>query len=152
MRQSESSYPPDLIQLWENHRYVSTFAWHLRPSTNQSSPTSAFDPVYAEILGNHPDLLFVLKALTIRQHDLNYDLHVVLRILGCSYWVFSPFLHLREQLKLPFRDGDSPLAFLKDSTRAGELYSEPQEIVEELLLLWIQRANEGQGSDFWLHP
>ncbi|KAJ7478103.1 hypothetical protein FB451DRAFT_181713 [Mycena latifolia] len=61
-------------------------------------------------------------------------------LLQCNYRIFHPFLRLRGRLEFPFPAGDSPLNFLNDPRRAGNLYSDPQDIAEDIILLWIQHA------------
>ncbi|KAJ7478148.1 hypothetical protein FB451DRAFT_182060 [Mycena latifolia] len=94
--------------------------------------------MYHDILSRYPTLLFVLKSQIIQPNTL----FEVMEFLQCSYRVFQPFLQLRRLFEFPFPDGDSPLNFLNDPRRAGDLYSDPQDIVEDIILLWIQRVNK----------
>jgi hypothetical protein len=55
--------------------------------------------------------------------------------------MFCPFLEFQELfLDFPFHEGDSPTDFLEDPDRAGDLYRDPQDIAEDLVLLWIRCA------------
>ncbi|KAJ7117009.1 hypothetical protein C8R44DRAFT_879534 [Mycena epipterygia] len=148
--QRDSGYPSDLIQLWEGHRYIFKLIQHLGLSSNRSTPTFRFDAIYAEIFSNHPDLLFFMQTMILR--PLYY--WDILRILGptWNYQVFLPFHEFRDQFVLPFPGGDSPLDFLSDYRRAGNIYSDPTNAVEELVLLWIYRVKEllSSGGLFWM--
>ncbi|KAJ7144278.1 hypothetical protein C8R44DRAFT_759693 [Mycena epipterygia] len=138
-----SAYPSDLVQLWEDHRYVFALLRHLTLSRDRTFPTFKFDPVYKQILSKRPDTLFLLKTLIVEPHDSRF-LAEVLRFLGgaWNYRALQPFAIFRAQLILPFPNGDSPIDFLNDPSRAGVIYSEPQTTAEELVLLWIHRAKE----------
>jgi hypothetical protein len=57
-----------------------------------------------------------------------------------NFRVFQPFLKIRGLFTLPLKPGDLPVAFLADPHRAGNLYSDPQDILEDLVLLWIRIA------------
>jgi hypothetical protein len=107
--------------------------------------------MYAETFSAHPELLFVLKTQVVRPRTLS----TVLRLLNAQlYDVFKPCLAFSDSIRLPFPSGDSPIDFLADPKRAGQLYSDPQDISETLVLLWIRRTKEiilGMGH-LWLNP
>ncbi|KAJ7478136.1 hypothetical protein FB451DRAFT_181978 [Mycena latifolia] len=132
--QRDSGYPSDLIQLWEDHNFISSLAKSLHLSNNHTRPSSKFNAIYHDILSQYPTLLFVLKSQIIKPNTLFETMWV----LQCNYRVFRPFLQLRGLLEFPFPDGDSPLDFLNNPWRAGDLYSDPQDIAEDIVLLWIQ--------------
>jgi hypothetical protein len=147
----------DLIKLWEDCKFVSTLAANLVFSADQCSPTFNFDATYAHILPQHPALLFVLKTLTITTKVCSPGLGRTLKYLGWNYKVFRPFLEVfrpflefSEDLNFSLPNGASPVDFLADPRRAGDLYADPCEIAEELVLLWIRRAKVVSADDFWL--
>jgi hypothetical protein len=123
--------------LWEEHQYISTLSWQLTLSDTPSSPTFKFDPLYSDIFSRHPELTFVLKSQTMVLYN---DLSDVLEILGYSYRIFQPFVGVSELLDIPY--GDSPVDFLNDRARAGELYSSPQDIAEPLVLAVVNHIQE----------
>ncbi|KAJ7098957.1 hypothetical protein C8R44DRAFT_888794 [Mycena epipterygia] len=127
--QRDSPYPLDLTQLWEDHRYIFTLISQLGlpGSGNRRPPTCRFDAIYTEIFSNHQDLMLVLQALIIQSHN---HLPQILRYFGptWNYRVFQPFLGFREVLELPIPEGDSPLDFLNDPRRAGNMYADPRNI------------------------
>ncbi|KAJ7478111.1 hypothetical protein FB451DRAFT_181775 [Mycena latifolia] len=129
-----SGYPLDLIQLWEDHDWISDLTNSLKLTGNHTRPSGKFDAIYRDILSRYPTLLFVLKLQIIQPSTL----YIIMDFLQCNYQVLQPFLPLHRLLELPFLDGDSPLDFLNDQRRAGNLYSDPQDIAEDLVLLWIQ--------------
>ncbi|KAJ6578716.1 hypothetical protein DFH09DRAFT_1148168 [Mycena vulgaris] len=138
--QKDSGDPLDVIRLWEYRQFISPFTWHLKLSPNSlTSPTYKFDPLYTDILSRHSDLLFVLRSQIIKPHTVED----VLKILGPQhkYPVFQPFLEVRELINY-IPEGDSPLDFLHDPRRAGCLYSDTQDIAEDLVLRWIQHTKE----------
>ncbi|KAJ6530466.1 hypothetical protein DFH09DRAFT_1093512 [Mycena vulgaris] len=96
-RQRGSSYPLDLIELWEDHGFVSRLAEmelterHGQPTQNRGAPSLKFDSIYAE-----PG-------------------SVVLEVLGLTYTVLRPFIEVRELLVLPLPAGDSPVDFLEET-------------------------------------
>ncbi|KAJ6533412.1 hypothetical protein DFH09DRAFT_1284421 [Mycena vulgaris] len=146
--QRDSMYPRDLIQLWEDHQFISRLTFSLKPSQDRSSPTFQFDSIYCDLLSRHPVTLFVVKTQIVAPNDLP----TVLRFLGpgYTYRVFQPFLEFRD-LELPFPAGDSPADFLSDPLRAMELYSSPEDIAEALVLLGIRRTKQVlSGGEFWL--
>ncbi|KAJ7098987.1 hypothetical protein C8R44DRAFT_947710 [Mycena epipterygia] len=147
--QRDSRYPSDLIQLWEAHQYIFNLMQHLRLRSNLSTPTFRFDAIYTEIFSNHPDLLFVMQTMIL----LPLHPYQTFWILGPTWnkQVFLPFHEFRDQLELPFPDGDSPLDFLSDYRRAGHIYSDPTNTAEELVLLWIYCGKEllSSGGIFW---
>ena len=125
----------DLIQLWEDYRFISTLTEDMELAHNTTSPTFKFDSIYSEILSHSPELLFALKTQIIRPMSLR----VVLECCGLpfNYKIFQPFVHIRGLLELPFPDGDSPVDFLNDPRRAGNLYSDAQDIADAFMRLWI---------------
>ncbi|KAJ7237168.1 hypothetical protein C8J57DRAFT_1247413 [Mycena rebaudengoi] len=133
-----SGYPRDLIQLWENHRFIAELVGSPL-TTNQAPPTYNFDTTYREILSGNPDLLFLLRLKIIKP-----DLTVVLVFLSPQYnrRVFQPFLKFREPLRLCSNLGDLPVKFLGDRHRARNLYLAPQHAFEDLVLLWIRHARK----------
>ncbi|KAJ6501315.1 hypothetical protein DFH09DRAFT_1102534 [Mycena vulgaris] len=148
--QRDSLYPPDLIRLWEDHRFISHLTANLGPTSYQSSPTFKLDSTYFYILFRHPDTLFVLQTLTVASNKL----FTILRFLGPAYTyrVFKPFLEFAHLLVLPLpAGGDSPIDFLRDPRRAMEPYSSPEDIAQALVLLGIRRTKEVlSGGDFYL--
>ncbi|KAJ7478213.1 hypothetical protein FB451DRAFT_182614 [Mycena latifolia] len=156
--QRDSHYPLDLIQLWEEHQLIATLiqynSSYKREPKSPRRPTLKFDSLYAQMLSLHPDLLFVLKSQVVWSDPLLS----ILNVMGPphDFRVFRPFVQLlevRELLELPFSnddrffdghfpDGDSPADFLRDPHRAGNLYSDPQDIAAGIMLLWIQHAKE----------
>lgn len=116
-RQRGSRYPFDLIQLWEDHRFISRLAKYLdnlgRTDTRDVA-TFNFDPIYATILSNHPSLVLVLTG-----RALGLELRDILVVLGLSYNVLRPFLEIHELLESPLAHKDSPVYFLADPSRSG---------------------------------
>ncbi|KAJ7098932.1 hypothetical protein C8R44DRAFT_716847 [Mycena epipterygia] len=151
--QRDSPYPSDLTGLWEDHLFVSIFARRLKLSENRSSPTYKFDPIYTEILSKDHTLLFILQTQLV----LPATLYNSLRLLGstCNYRLFQPFCAFRQLFESLWPMGDSPLDFLTDPDRAGDLYTDPQDTLEEVLLLHIDRTKEflitGGCCWFYLH-
>ena len=105
-----------------------------------TTPTFKFDSIYTEILLHSPELLFVLKTQIIRPRTL----WIVLSFCGLpfNYQIFQPFVPFRGLLELPVPDGDSPVDFLNDPRRAGNLYSDPQDIADTFMRLWIPRLKQ----------
>jgi hypothetical protein len=62
--------------------------------------------------------------------------------LPFNYNIFQPFVGVRGLLEFPFPDGNSPLDFLNDPRRAGNLYSDPQDIADALVRLWLPRLKQ----------
>ncbi|KAJ6590589.1 hypothetical protein DFH09DRAFT_1274049 [Mycena vulgaris] len=147
--QRDSPYPADLIQLWEDHSFISELVLPLtqKKSSQQGRSTTSNFHCYTVILTRYPDIFFVLRALQI-----GLGLGSILRLSGLTCRIFQPFLEFREFLDLPFPNGGSPLDFLADPLEAGELYHDFQDIAEEMLLFWISRAKEvlSGNSDLWL--
>ncbi|KAJ7259373.1 hypothetical protein C8J57DRAFT_1233729 [Mycena rebaudengoi] len=111
--------------------------------------TFKFDPIYATILSNHPNLALVLTG-----RALGLELDDILEVLGLSYNVLGPFLEIRELLESPLADEDyeySPVSFLADPSRSGGLMNE-QDAAEEIVLRWTVFAKKylirGEG---WLY-
>ncbi|KAJ7856061.1 hypothetical protein B0H14DRAFT_3136134 [Mycena olivaceomarginata] len=135
-----SGYPRDLIQLWEDHQFISELvdcSVDRSPTPNKAPPTYKFDAIYREILRQSPELLFLLRPTVIHE-----DLKGVMFCLGPqhNFRVFQPFLKIRGLLTSPLKPGDLPVAFLADPHRAGNLYLDPQDISEDVALLWIRIA------------
>ncbi|KAJ6478658.1 hypothetical protein DFH09DRAFT_1108255 [Mycena vulgaris] len=133
-----SRYPSDLTELWEDHRFVSRLAQdlelypsHGEPTQNRGAPTLKFDAIYAEILSKNPDLLSVLTAVAIGMY-----LPHVLEVLGLSFSVLRPFIEVHQLLEFPLPAGDSPVHFLIDPHRSGELWNK-QDSAEEMVLRWM---------------
>ncbi|KAJ7715886.1 hypothetical protein B0H16DRAFT_1701543 [Mycena metata] len=143
----DSGYPRDLIRLWEDHRFIVELV-DCPPTTYQTSPTYKFDGLYREILCRNADLLFLLRSKIKKP----YDLIEVVFLLGPHYdpEVFRPLLKLRELVKLPLKPGDSPIDFLKEPDRAGDLYLPQQNIAEDLVLLWILNARTRLEERTWI--
>ncbi|KAJ7153112.1 hypothetical protein C8R43DRAFT_1106842 [Mycena crocata] len=136
----KSGYPLDLIRLWDEHNFVAILCDNARMSRNpKSPPTLKFDSIYAEILSQHPDLLLILRTGLV-QGLVWFD--STLSLLGWTYRIFGPLLAFRDVLVLPFPEGDSPIDFLADPRRAGDLYAKPQVIIEELILLWLRGSKQ----------
>ncbi|KAJ6602089.1 hypothetical protein DFH09DRAFT_1481343, partial [Mycena vulgaris] len=133
-----SSYPSDLIELWEDHRFASKLSQDLELTQNLCAPTLKFDSIYAEILSKNPNLLSVLTAVA-----LGIPLYKSGEALRLSYSVLRPFIGVRQLLVLPLPAGDSPVDFLLDPRRSGGLWNE-QDSAEEMLLQWIVWA-KGDG-------
>ncbi|KAJ7772339.1 hypothetical protein B0H16DRAFT_168293 [Mycena metata] len=110
----DSRYPTDLAEVWEGHKFLADFVYHLESCQNESSPTFQFDSLYREILSRHPTLMFILNALLLGPHDL----WGILSLYDLTYSVFKPFISFRKRLELPFPDGDSPLLSLMHSRDA----------------------------------
>ncbi|KAF7369406.1 NACHT domain-containing protein [Mycena venus] len=136
--QRGSEYPIDLIQLWECHQFVCTLTENLKFSKQDCFPTFRYDSLYTEILSEQSTLTFVLSVQAMHPDELE----VILRMFDLSYRTFEPFFPFREHLDLPFSEGDSPLDFIADPERAGELYLDPRVIAEVLVLQWIVRTRE----------
>ncbi|KAJ7205191.1 hypothetical protein GGX14DRAFT_397736 [Mycena pura] len=97
-------------------------------------PTFEFDSAYMEILSQRADLCFIMKARTVTE-----SWGWILDTLQLTYEVFKPVLGLVPSVVgRCFPPGDSPSDFIQDPRRAGHLYSTPQEIAEEIVLLWIR--------------
>ncbi|KAJ7494850.1 hypothetical protein B0H11DRAFT_2276979 [Mycena galericulata] len=146
----DSSYPPDLIHFWEDHRFISTLTKHIAPcGDNDVTPTLKFDDLYTEILTGYPELVLILNA----QNVLPQHIQTILRLFGLTYRAFSPFLALRGRVEFPFPEGDTPVDFVEDLDRAGALYTHPELTASALILRWIRRAREFSTSgDFDLEP
>jgi hypothetical protein len=133
----------DLIQLWEDHRFISSLTWQIGPpplgTSHVTSPTLKFDSIYSEILSHSPELLSVLKTQIISPWSL-------ISVFNCglpfNYKILQPFLYFRGLLELPFPHGDSPVDFLNDPRRAGNLYSDPQDIADAFMRFQIPRIKQ----------
>jgi hypothetical protein len=130
----------DLIQLWEDHRFISTLLVKMRLTEYTPSPTFKFDSIYSEILSHSPELLFVLKTQIIKPGSLTEVL--VFSGVSFNYKIFHPFVRIRGLLELPIPKGDSPVDFLNDPHRAGNLYSDPQGIPDVFMRLWIPQIKQ----------
>ncbi|KAJ7117192.1 hypothetical protein C8R43DRAFT_1037612 [Mycena crocata] len=144
--QRDSWYPSDLVELWEDHQFIGTFLRNIEEETS-GQPTLQFDSMYASIFQQHPEVLFVLRAQTVWRIDGRtafIGISETLLHLGSTIRIFTPFLKLRNAVPSPcnFFPSDSPLDFLFDPNRAGELYMDPADIIEDLVLFWISRAKE----------
>ncbi|KAJ7501129.1 hypothetical protein B0H11DRAFT_754999 [Mycena galericulata] len=139
--QRESSYPLDLIRLWEEHSFISALASEVNSLTKQGSPTFKNDWIYRTVLARHSDLLFVLRSLLVTAGHL-ITIRDILDLFGLTYRIFQPFIQFREFLDFPLPEGDSPLDFLSDPHRAAGLYREPHDIAEEAVILYIYRTKE----------
>jgi hypothetical protein len=130
----------DLIQLWGDQQFISTLTKEMNLAKDSASPTFKFDSIYSEILSHSPELLFVFKTQSISPRTL----WNVLENCGLpfNYKIFQPFLYFRGLLELPFPHGDSPVDFLNDPHRAGNLYSDPQDIADAFMRLWIPRLKQ----------
>ncbi|KAJ7473025.1 hypothetical protein B0H11DRAFT_2037056 [Mycena galericulata] len=148
--QRGSQYPSDLIQIWERHQFLSTFAKHIKLNTKKGSPTFKYDSIYRTILSGQSALVFVLSATRL----LPSKMYSILKLFDLSYTVFEPFSAFREQLDVrDFSKGDSPVDFIADPHRAGTLYLDLQDTAEVLLLRWFSRAAEVLvGVVFTLDP
>ncbi|KAJ7125843.1 hypothetical protein C8R43DRAFT_958310 [Mycena crocata] len=159
-----SGYPSDLVELWEDHRFIAAFLNNIQEDATRGQPMFQFDSLYAKIFQQHPDVLFVLRTQVLLRilrigtsEIMNEGAHYIgiygiLRHLGVTIRIFSPFLELRNVLPSPFQfsPGDSPLDFLSNPNRAGELYSDSADTIEDLILFWIFRAKEFiTHSDAW---
>ncbi|KAJ7928706.1 hypothetical protein B0H13DRAFT_1860282 [Mycena leptocephala] len=71
----------------------------------------------------------------------------ILEVLEFSSELLRPFVALRELLDYPFPDGDSPLDFIADPRRAGELFLDSEAAPEELTLCWISRVKHLSSED-----
>ncbi|KAJ7729846.1 hypothetical protein DFH07DRAFT_781815 [Mycena maculata] len=142
--QADSPYPRDLIQLWEDHSFVATFTRSLLDSMPNSEhrPSFNFDWIYQEIFTGHPNVLLVLRPLMPSDDPTSRDLKRILDLYGMTYRIFQPFARFRQFIQFPFPEGDSPLDFLADPGRAGVLYCNPGDLVEDYMLLWTHRAKE----------
>jgi hypothetical protein len=103
-------------------------------------PTFKFDSIYSEIFSRSPDLMFIVKTQIIRPHSLGE----MIPLLGLpfNYKVFQPFVDVLDVLELPFPDGDSPVDFLNDPRKAGNLYSDPRDITTAFVRLWFLHIKE----------
>jgi hypothetical protein len=139
----------DLIQLWENHQFISNLTWHMTLTNCAACPTFEFDPIYSEILSHSPELLFVLKTQIISPRTL----WIVLERCGLpfNFKIFQPFVRIRGLIELPFPEGDSPVDFLNDPRRARHLYSDPQDIADAFMGLWIPHCKQSL-LDGWSFP
>ncbi|KAJ6549091.1 hypothetical protein DFH09DRAFT_1087159 [Mycena vulgaris] len=128
----DSGYLVDLIELWKDHWSISSLTYRLTLSGTQTSPTFKFDSLCLALLARHPDLVLAPKSQIIRPGELS----TVLLFLSSKYnhGVLQPFRGVPELLEVPFPYGDSP--------RVGGFYSGPQDIAEELVLLWIHHIKE----------
>jgi hypothetical protein len=129
----------DLIQLWEDHTFLSDLISEFRHQ-NQGSPTLKFDPIYSDIFSQHPELSFLLRARLLCSES--FRLWSLLCLCDRTLDIFRPFLSFRQIIHFPLPRGDSPLDCLGDPLRARTLYFERQDTAEELVLLWIRRAKE----------
>jgi hypothetical protein len=147
--QRGSWYPSDLIQLWEDHEFISILARSVKLKRSNSTPTYKFDSLYSELLSHHPDLLFVLRSKVVSPTNG----WCVFHLFGSHqyYRSFHPFLAVRQSLQIPFPPGDSPLDFLIEPRRAQQLYSDPQDITQAVVLRWIQYIKEVLGEGVLLN-
>ncbi|KAJ7023370.1 hypothetical protein C8F04DRAFT_1134592 [Mycena alexandri] len=143
----DSGYPRDLIRLWEDHRFITKLV-DCSPTNDPASPTYKFDALYRKILGQNADLLFLLRS----KINKPYELTEVVFFLGPQYnpGALRPLLKLREVMRLPLRHGDSPIDFLKEPHRAGDLYLPQKKIAEDLVLLWILNTRTRLKEKTWI--
>ncbi|KAJ6527325.1 hypothetical protein DFH09DRAFT_1094824 [Mycena vulgaris] len=75
------------------------------------------------------------------------DMYIIYHssFFGLTPAIFRPFLNF----PLPFRAGDSPIDFLADPRRAGELYCEPGSIAIDMMLRWIKRVKQTLAGGPW---
>ncbi|KAJ6564106.1 hypothetical protein B0H19DRAFT_1067698 [Mycena capillaripes] len=126
------------LQLWEDHSFIGAIVQNgNRPLPNSGAPSLQFDWIYSEIFTQHPELLFVVRALRVVG---NY--WAIIDLCNMTYEVFRPFLQLRDLVHLPFPAGDAPQDFLADPIRAGVLHCDPKTTAEEVALLLIHQAKE----------
>jgi hypothetical protein len=138
----------DLIQLWEDHRLISTLPAQMRLTEYATCTTFRFDSIYSQILSRSPELLFVLKTQIISPQTLR----IMLEDLGFPFnnSIFQPFAPVRGLLEFPFPDGDSPVDFLNNPRRAGNLYSDPQDIADTFMRRWLTPLKQDL-LDGWHH-
>jgi hypothetical protein len=143
----------DLIQLWEDHRFISALTQRITLTDYATSPTFKFDSIYSEILSHSPELLFVLKTETVdpgmpwtvlESCGLSFNYKIFQAFVGVcglpeiDYNIGQPFARVRGL----FPDGDSPVDLLNNPHRAGNLYSDPRDIADTFMRLWIPQLKQ----------
>ncbi|KAJ7065651.1 hypothetical protein C8F01DRAFT_1126292 [Mycena amicta] len=146
--ENATGYSRDVRNLFQELHVVSNLGqnMHITPSSSLLVPTLQFDSVYQSILAGSPQLCKVLNALRVWD-----DLGEVLRLYNLGYEIFQPFIAHRQVLALPFPNGDSPVDFIANQSRAGALCLDHKDIQEELWLSYFRGVNMFlQGQDFWV--
>ncbi|KAJ7736613.1 hypothetical protein B0H14DRAFT_3612122 [Mycena olivaceomarginata] len=140
-------FPHDLIQLWEDHSFVSKVA--RERSWPKAVPNLEFDGIYRKFFTQHPDLLVVCRALTVYDNDTPIVFPLILDLYGLTYRVLQPHVRFPELDNSDFGLRE----FLADHRRAGVCYRDPQAVAEDTMRRWIHLAKEviGGRSDFWPH-
>jgi hypothetical protein len=136
-----------LIQLWEDHSFVSKVA--RERSWPKAVPNLEFDGIYRKFFTQHPDLLVVCRALTVYDNETPIVFPLILDLYGLTYRVLQPHVRFPELDNSDFGLRE----FLADHRRAGVCYRDPQAVAEDTMLRWIHLAKEviGGRSDFWPH-
>ncbi|KAJ6527352.1 hypothetical protein DFH09DRAFT_1371431 [Mycena vulgaris] len=137
-----SPYPADLVQLWEDLSTIENLSYHLRPTEEASSATLRYDSIYTEVFSQNPDLCLIIQGC-IAVPDMGITYHS--SFFGLTPAIFRPFLNF----PLPFPAGDSPIDFLADPRRAGELYCEPGSIAIDMMLRCIKRVKQTLAGGPW---
>jgi hypothetical protein len=122
-------------------------------SQDPSKATFKHDTIYTQVFSQNPDLRLIAQwyivdpQYYIKDRYRAFDVHMVQ--FGRTHSIFRPFLNFPELFPLPFPDGDSPLDFLADPRRAGNLYLEPSDIAEDMVLHWITRTKRTLAGGRW---
>ncbi|KAJ7840242.1 hypothetical protein B0H13DRAFT_1910789 [Mycena leptocephala] len=168
--QRNSGYPLDLIQFWDDHRLISTrteqmklgnglAGRHIRlyqTETVECTQIIKFltTPGGPTKVHNSDDVLWWcishFRACAHNCENNHYQADQTECDFPSNYKIFQPFVTIRGLPEF-FPDGDSPLDFLNDPRRAGNLYSDPHHIADAFMRLWIPRVKQDL-QDGWPPP
>ncbi|KAJ6531511.1 hypothetical protein DFH09DRAFT_1409289 [Mycena vulgaris] len=138
----DSPYPGDLVQLWEDLSTIKIFQYHLSPTEEASSATLRYDSIYTEVFSQNPDLCLIAQScIAVPYMDTAHRSS----FFGFTRAIFRPLLNF----PLPFPAGDSPIDFLADPRRAGELYCDPSSIAVDMMLRWIKGVKQTLAGGPW---
>ncbi|KAJ7136415.1 hypothetical protein C8R43DRAFT_955890 [Mycena crocata] len=129
--ETESRWPSDLIQLWEDQRAITALIPYLHISKNPSAATYEYDAMYTELFSRNPDLLLVLQCTLLEPDRIRSHLH----LWGWTEHILRPLLAVGGGIQRQgFPEGDSPADFLTGQSRARHLYSRPCDVAEKIVL------------------
>ncbi|KAJ6531523.1 hypothetical protein DFH09DRAFT_139072 [Mycena vulgaris] len=135
-------YPADLDQLWEDLSTIKNFIYHLSHTIEARSVTLRYDSIYTEVFSQNPDLCLIAQwRIAVPDMDITYHSS----FFGLTPAIFRPLLNF----PLPFPAGGSPIDFLANPRRAGELYCEPGSIAIDMMLRWIKRVKQTLAGGPW---
>ncbi|KAF7296816.1 hypothetical protein MIND_00912600 [Mycena indigotica] len=151
-----SRYPASILQTWDNQLWTASLSRALlarRLPLAQSPNTSStwvcqYDNAYSTIFHRHPDTLFFLRLLSHCIQFLKQYLpspEECWGFLGITHSCLLPFKEIYSNGIIPNMDeAISPINFLVDAARSGDLYLPPEQFAAEVMTAWAKALGEGR--------